>query len=139
MIDDVPESGLCLAGLADRPTLILREGERKVESDPQPVRYLRCEVDCLVPHPDPSLTAAMLSFSGEEDRLSLGGLKSHRVAVCPLEAGCCASLELANHIVDVNTLHYPGYIIDEGDPSAVLNLALHRPMDIGDVYCKKGR
>ena len=47
--------------------------------------------------------------------------KPHGVVVGPLQAGSCASLELAS------------YTIHKGDASAVLDLALHRPMYVGNV------
>ena len=75
----------------------------------------------------------MLSLSGEKDGLCLCCLKPNSVVLRPPQASPGTSLEFGHHVVKVNTLRNPGDVVDEGDTSAVLHLALNCVVDLGNV------
>lgn len=116
---------LCLARLADPLASVSLEGECRIQPDAEPPGGVRSEVHYLFPDSNASLAVSMFSLPGEDDGPYLGCLKPNSVALCSLLAGFCASLELTGHVIKVGPLHNPGDIVDEGDASAILDLALN--------------
>ena len=91
----------------------------------------------LVAKSNASLAASVLSLSGEKDGLCLCCLEPNSVVLRPPQASLGASLEFRRHIVKVNTLRNPGDIVDKGDTSAVLHLALNCMVDLSNIQSKE--
>ena len=64
--------------------------------------------------------------------------KRTRVVVGPLQACPRPPLQLVGHITHVITLYDPGDVVNEGDPLALLNLALHRRVNLDNANGGKG-
>ena len=90
-------------------------------------------MDRLVPDPDSPLTASVLALPREEDRLRFSRFEANGVALGLVKAGSGALLQLVGHIIDVVALDDPSDVVDEGDASTVLYLALDSLVDFCDV------
>ena len=82
---------------------------------------------------------AVLPSAREQNRLRLCRPKTDSIATGPLQAGLRTPLQLGGHIANVVSLHNPADIVNEGNPSAVLHLALDCLIDLRDIQGEKDR